>query len=53
MNGLYFFFLFQGKEMKRWTPWIQVLILMPQGILYIHIYIMKQEKSEKFCVPLP
>lgn len=53
MNGLYFFFLFQGKEMKRWTPWIQVLILMPQGILYIHIYIMKQEKSEKFSVPLP
>lgn len=47
------FFLFQGKEMKRWTPWIQVLILMPQGILYIHIYIMKQEKSEKFSVPLP
>uniref|UniRef100_A0A671VZY1 Polyglutamine binding protein 1 n=1 Tax=Sparus aurata TaxID=8175 RepID=A0A671VZY1_SPAAU len=23
----------EGKEMKRWTPWIQVLILMPQGAL--------------------
>lgn len=24
-------FCFQGEKMRRWTQWIQVLILMPQG----------------------
>lgn len=40
MNVTYLFSS-QGEKMMKWTPWIQVLILMPQGTVFT-VMLIKQ-----------
>lgn len=51
-------FYFQGEKMMRWTPWIQVLILMPQGTVFTVMIIKALGPIFKgvlqiYCIALP